>query len=130
MAVAHAGWRGTAAGVVAATLAALTAASGCAASDVTAAIGPCISGAAYEVGPEVVAGLRDAGLPDEAFLHTSPGPRAHVDLGRAVAAQLAALGVAQVDRLARCTLRDDAFHSHRRDGAASGRLAGLIRLSG
>lgn len=126
VAVAHAGWRGTVAGVVRATVEALCAGTGCVPSTVVAAIGPCISGAAYEVGDEVVEGLRSAGLPDAAFLHPHTGPRPHVDLGRAVEAQLRALGVHAVERIARCTQLDPELHSHRRSGVRSGRQAGLI----
>jgi YfiH family protein len=126
VAAAHAGWRGTAAGVVAATVSALTEAAGCDAAQVKAAIGPCISGAAYEVGSDVVEGLLAGGLSEEDFLHPSQGPKPHVDLGRAVSAQLSAAGVQQVDWLRRCTLQERCFHSHRRDGPPSGRLAALI----
>lgn len=74
----------------------------------------------------MVAGLRDAGLDPTDFLHPTEGGRAHVDLGRAVAAQLRDAGVASVDRVGGCTRTDPELHSFRRDGARSGRLAGLI----
>lgn len=126
VAVAHAGWRGTAAGVVAATVRALAAATGDAPGAMTAAVGPHIGGDAYEVGDEVVGALRAAGLADADFLHPHVGPRPHVDLGRAVAAQLRAAGVTDVERVVACTRTDPRFYSHRRDGAATGRFAGVI----
>src|SRR4030095_5337963 len=52
VAAVHAGWRGTVAGVLPATLREMRAASP---RDVVAAIGPCISFEAFEVGPEVLA---------------------------------------------------------------------------
>ncbi|MGE0708679.1 MAG: polyphenol oxidase family protein [Planctomycetota bacterium] len=126
VAAVHSGWRGTALGVVEAAVDALCAASGARPAALVAAIGPCISGEAYTVGPEVVAALRDqAGLAPESFL--LPGPR--VDLGAAVAAQLRRAGVEEVERLACCTVGDERFFSHRREGDATGRFAGVIRLA-
>lgn len=124
--VAHSGWRGTVAGVVPATVRAMCEGGGFAPDRIVAAIGPCISGEAYEVGPEVVEALRSAGLDDADFLCATDGPRPHVDVGRAVEAQLRAAGVVQIERIERCTLRDRELHSYRRDGTSSGRLAGLI----
>ena len=126
VAVAHAGWRGTVAGVVPQTVQALCEGTGCSPDQIVAAIGPCISGEAYEVGDEVVAGLRSAGLQDADFMAPTNRARAHVDLGRAVAAQLEAAGVPQIDRIERCTQTDPELHSYRRDGPRAGRLAGLI----
>ena len=130
VAVAHAGWRGTAAGVVPATVRALCEGVGVQPGQVVAAIGPCISGAAYEVGEEVVQGLRQAGLREEDFLHPSSGPRPHVDLGRAVQAQLLQAGVSRIERLDLCTRDTPWLHSHRRDASESGRLVGVIALEG
>ena len=126
VAVAHAGWRGVAGRVVQATVRALCAGTGCGPETLVAAVGPHISGQAYEVGGEVVAGLMDAGLERETFLHAHPGHRAHVDLGRAVDAQLKSVGVTQVSHARLCTFQNRAFHSYRRDGAASGRNAGMV----
>ena len=124
--VAHAGWRGTAAGVVPKTVAAICAGVGCAPEELTAVVGPCISGKAYEVGNEVVAALLTSGLSAPDVLVDADGPRPHVDLGRAVLAQLRDCGVRQRDRIEACTWSDQRLHSHRRDGIASGRQAGLI----
>jgi YfiH family protein len=122
--VAHAGWRGTAAGAAVALVRAIRAAVG----DVplAAAVGPCISGPSYEVGPEVVAALRAAGLSDDDFLLDGLG-RPHVDLGRAVFAQLVASGV-EADRIDRDTATDPELYSHRRDGPGTGRSAGVVAL--
>jgi hypothetical protein len=93
-----------------------------------AAVGPCISGAAYEVGDEVVAGLRAAGLADRDFLDPGEG-RPHVDLRRAVVRQLERAGVGDVWVDPRCTATDPELFSHRRDGPACGRFAGLVASS-
>lgn len=125
VAAAHAGWRGTVAGVVPAAVRALCEATGAAPDEVVAAVGPHICAEAYEVGPEVVQGLRATGLADAVFLRPRPGARDHVDLGAAVEAQLRAAGVPRVDRVAGCTFTDARLFSHRRD-AAAGRQAGLV----
>ena len=57
----HAGWRGTAAGAVAAAAARMKTDFGCAARDLIAAIGPCLGRCCGEVGPEVVEAFRAGG---------------------------------------------------------------------
>ncbi len=132
VAAVHAGWRGTAANIVGAAVragAALNAEPG----RLYAAIGPCISGARFEVGPEVVEGLRAAGLQDEQFgLHTGPRGRPHVDLRRANRALLVRAGVRddRIEDVGGCTYDQPALHhSWRRDGAAAGRMRGIIELA-
>jgi YfiH family protein len=104
VAVVHAGWRGLAAGVVAATVAALG--EGPKAAAVGPAIGPCC----YEVGPEVSARF-DPDLTRDGIL----------DLWSAGARALAAAGVDWVDRFDLCTrCNPDSFFSHRRTGPPRG----------
>ncbi len=53
-----------------------------------------------------------------------------LDLGAGVRAQLADAGVPVVE-VGGCTREDDTLHSYRRDGAAAGRLAGVVwRMAG
>ena len=111
----HAGWRGAVAGVLEATVAAMTAL-GAAPGDIAAAIGPCIAQASYEVGPD----LRDAVLArsaaDEAFF--VPGRRPshwHFDLPGYCASRLRAAGLQVVMVTGHDTMADDdRFFSHRR----------------
>jgi polyphenol oxidase len=119
----HAGWRGVAAGVVPACIAALGDGG-----PWVAAIGPAISVEAYEVGEEVVAGIREAGVPSSVFVQREGDRRPRVDLRAAVAWQLRAAGVDRVEILPHCTFLEPSLHSYRRDGAASGRQAALIAL--
>lgn len=128
VAAVHSGWRGTALDVVGAAARALAHACGCATEALRALVGPCISGAAYECGEEVAQALRAAGLRDEEFTPPGDYPRAHVDLGAAVLAQLARAGVARRERLEVCTVADRRFFSHRGDGRLAGRFAGVIAL--
>ena len=122
VAAVHAGWRGTVAGIVGETVAAMSA-SGVSPSELVAAIGPAIGVCCYEVGPEVAG--RVAERSPEAV--DTSRPREHVDLRRANAVQLRAAGVGQVGIVGSCTRCDPDSFSHRRDPAA-GRLAGFVGL--
>ena len=132
VAAVHAGWRGTAADIVGAALE-VGAALGVQPERTLAAIGPCISGARFEVGPEVVAALRGLGLEDDAFgLHTGAGGRPHVDLRAANRALLLRAGALDrhIEDLGGCTFdQPERFHSWRRDREAAGRLRGVIGLA-
>lgn len=119
LAVAHAGRQGMAAGVVPRTVAAMR---GLGAGDVTAWVGPHVCGACYEV-PDRLRAEVSAAVP-EAFAWTSWGTPS-LDLGRGVAAQLRHADVEAVE-VSRCTVEDDGLYSHRRQGARSGRMAGLV----
>ena len=121
LAAIHAGWRGVAAGVVPATLDEMHAPK-------LAVVGPCISAAVYQVGEEVIAGIVAAGVPESVVADRSHGVRPHADLKAAVAWQLEQAGV-QAEVLPHCTFLDTELHSHRRDGARSGRLAAVIGWS-
>lgn len=124
--IAHAGWRGLAAGVLEAVFAALESPP----EEALAWIGPGIGAPAYEVGDEV----RDACLAagpegDACFTPGAPG-RWQCDLVGLARQRLGALGLAGVHGGQWCTYSDPArFYSHRRDGAAgkpTGRMATLI----
>lgn len=121
VAVIHAGWRGLAMGVIAATLRALGPGRW------MAAVGPRICVDCYEVGEEVVDGIA-ARVPAEAFVHRDLGPRPHVDLGAAAAHQLGAAGVETIDVLSCCTRCSRDHWSYRQEGLAAGRQAGLVGL--
>ena len=84
LACVHAGWRGTAAGVSAAALAAMQGL-GSSPADVIAGIGPAIAAARYQVGPDVhQAVTRAFGPPAASFLRPdrAPGPLAPRPVGR------------------------------------------------
>lgn len=123
VAVAHAGWRGLAAGVLEATLAAMHAAP----TDVVAWMGPAAGPGAYEIGAEV----RDAFVGRDpaaaaAFVATRPG-HWRADLYALARRRLAAAGL-EADAIhggGLCTISDAArFYSHRRD-QRTGRMATL-----
>jgi YfiH family protein len=125
----HAGWRGTAAGVAAAAVAAMARAFGSAADDLRAALGPAIGPCHYEVDEPVAAAF--ASWPWAARV-LRPGRPGHwwLDLAAANRLTLMAAGVPAehiwVSGL--CTAcRADLFFSHRRDGV-TGRMGAMIGL--
>lgn len=121
--IAHAGWRGLAAGVLSATLRELLALPGAGpASSIVAVTGPSARSCCYEVGPEVHAAF--AGHPG-AQLADHGGGHATIDLPAIAAAELRASGVGEIVACGDCTIHDDRWFSHRRSGGATGRQAGL-----
>ena len=116
----HSGRGGLVAGTVPAAVSRMRALG---ADRITAWLGPYVCGACYEV-PD---GMRSAvaELVPEAWSVTSWDTPA-VDLGAGVRTQLAAAGVEVVHEVGGCTLEDDAWPSHRRDGAAATRFAGVV----
>ena len=126
----HAGWRGVIAGAVPAALAAMHSeiGNGESVSTAVAAIGPCIGGDAFEVGPEVVEEFFRV-FGDDAPIVRRVGQKGYIDLRAAVRLQLlrAGLPADRIDTTDRCTHRDaDEFFSHRRDNGITGRMAAII----
>jgi YfiH family protein len=121
--IAHAGWRGLAAGVLEATVHAL---SGHGA--LQAWLGPAIGPDHFEVGEEVRAAfLAHAAGSAAAFTPNARG-RWQCDLVALAQARLAALGVARIDADGRCSFAESQhFYSYRRDGT-TGRMAALVWL--
>lgn len=129
---AHAGWRGVKDGVLEATLAAMEAL-GASRAQTTAVIGPCISQAAYEVGPEFVEGFLDDDPEHARFFAGGAGDRAMFDLPAFGLARLRAAGIGHAEWTRHCTYADEErFFSYRRTthrGEADyGRLISVIRL--
>jgi YfiH family protein len=122
---AHAGWRGLAAGVLEATVAAMRVPG----SELCAWLGPAIGPQAFEVGDDV----RDAfTAQDEAALaHFAPHGAGKwlADLPSLARQRLAAAGVTRVAECGACTFSDAArFHSWRRDRSPA-RMAACIWLA-
>ena len=114
VAMAHAGWRGLAAGVLGRAAEAVDAQA--------AAVGPGIGPCCYEVGDEVLDAFEGLdGVAEGRML----------DLAAAARVLLERAGVADIGTAGICTsCNPDLFFSHRRDGETTGRQAGLAWLEG
>ncbi|HVV83739.1 MAG TPA: peptidoglycan editing factor PgeF [Kofleriaceae bacterium] len=126
---AHAGWRGTVAGVAERVVERMVEA-GARAADVRVALGPSIGPCCFEVGPEVVDAFR-ARMGDAPGLVVRGPRKDHIDLRVALAWSLAQAGVARahVDAAPPCTrCNPERFFSYRRDGVEGGVHMGFIGL--
>jgi len=151
--LAHAGWRGTVAGVAQATVTAMVEDLGSRPSDLIAAIGPAIGPCCYEIGPDVVAAVRAVfgtdtdllgppprpvkGKPVQAArpLHASPRsqseakhvPPVHFDLWGANEMLLRLAGVEQIEVAGICTCcHSDQFFSYRAQNGKTGHHGALL----
>jgi YfiH family protein len=120
----HAGWRGCAENISAATVRELAARWNSRPGNLRAAIGPSIGVCCYEVGPEVAhrfetwnPSLKDAQAP------------VHLDLRAINEAQLRAAGVANIWKSGECTFcLPGRFYSFRREREHAGRMLSFIGL--
>lgn len=129
---AHAGWRGTRDGVLEATVAAMVAL-GATVGNIRAVIGPTISQAAYEVGPEFFESFTDDDRANARFFAQGKGDRMLFDLPAFGLSRLRAAGVGRAEWTRHCTYADPhRFFSFRRTThlreADYGRLISAIRL--
>lgn len=125
VAVAHSGWRGTAAGMPRAALGAICAAASADPASVRVDLGPCIRPCCYEVGLEV------AGQFDPGFVRAK-GERWRLDLAAAARAQLLHAGVPDrsIFDTGGCTACEPYWYfSYRRDGSRSGRHWALVSIA-
>ncbi|MBC7341317.1 MAG: peptidoglycan editing factor PgeF [Clostridia bacterium] len=132
----HAGWRGTVAGIVEKTLAAMAARWGSEPKDCIAAIGPSIGPCCYQVGAEVVSALaKNVPSPvkafDKAAAKNQSSDRYSLDLKLIIAGILQFYGL-EPDRIIQSRLCTSClpewFYSHRRDKGKTGRMAAVLVL--
>ena len=113
----HAGWRGTAANIVGATVEAFRS-RGCQASDLRVAIGPSIGSCCYEVGPEVACHFKKWRLGDQ--IRT-------LDLPAVNEIQLTEAGVREIWKSGECTYcQPERFYSFRREKEQAGRMFSFV----
>ncbi|MDG4648328.1 peptidoglycan editing factor PgeF [Roseibacterium sp. SDUM158017] len=129
---AHAGWRGALDGIVEATIDEMEAA-GADRDRIRAAIGPCISQSAYEVGQEFLERFCDDDPANARFFINGADDRYLFDLPGYGLKRLRAAGIRNAEWTRHCTYRDAGrFYSYRRSihrGEADyGRLLSAIRL--
>jgi len=122
--IAHAGWRGLAAGVVEATVARMRVAP----AEIVAWLGPAIGQDAFEVGEEVRRAFADPDPTAAAAFAPGKAGKWQADLYALARRRLAAAGVTEVHGGGYCTFADrERFFSFRRDGR-TGRMASLLWL--
>jgi YfiH family protein len=113
----HAGWRGSAAGIVLRTIEKMAEWFGSSPENLQAAIGPSIAACCFEVGPEVAVEFGLAG-------------RCRVDLVAHNRRLLESAKVREIFVLAECTRCDASrFHSFRRDRELAGRMEAGIQIT-
>ncbi|HLI26967.1 MAG TPA: peptidoglycan editing factor PgeF [Chloroflexota bacterium] len=125
VALAHAGWRGTARKVAATAVAALEQVAGSRPPDLWVALGPAIGLCCYEVAPAVVAAVAATGLDPATISRAGARGRPHLDLLAANRQQLVAAGVApaRIQAAGVCTAcHAELFYSHRALGTPAGRF--------
>jgi YfiH family protein len=128
--IAHAGWQGVVARTAEAAVQAMQRHFGSQPAHMVAAVGPAIGPCCYEVGPEVIAAIRQSQHHPETLLR--PGDRdghAYLDMWQANARQLHEAGVGTVAVAELCTAcNTHRFFSHRGDHGQSGRFGAIIML--
>lgn len=130
---AHSGWKGALGGISEATIEAMENI-GADAGRITAAIGPCIAQASYEVGPDFRDTFLAASDWSERFFRPGKGDRLHFDLPGFVHARLVRVGLGRIDMIAHdtCALADQYFSNRRRNHQGLpdyGRNASVIMLN-
>ncbi|RBI72654.1 peptidoglycan editing factor PgeF [Roseovarius sp. TE539] len=129
---AHAGWRGALDGVLDAAIGAMESL-GAARARIAAVIGPTISQAAYEVGPEFLDEFLNQDPANSRFFASGNGDRLHFDLPGYGLHRLREAGVGSAEWTRHCTYSDPGrFYSYRRavhEGDVDyGRLISVIRI--
>lgn len=125
----HAGWRGTALGIVAKAAQEMTRLFGCQPAHIRAAIGPAIGQCCFETDDDVPQALHAA-------LHSAADPyitwdgrKYHIDLKGINALWLQTAGITQIDICDHCTAcRSGLYWSYRRQGNARGSQIAMISL--
>jgi polyphenol oxidase len=116
VAAVHAGWRGLAGGVLEEGVRAVCELGG--EGEIVAVVGPGARGCCYEVGEEVHSTFSNAHRVGR-----------NLDLAAVASDRLEAAGAARVEDAGVCTICDERFFSHRREGQDAGRQAGIAWLS-
>lgn len=120
--IAHAGWRGLAAGVIESVVRAM----GVAPASLVAYLGPAIGAEAYEVGRDVFDAFVDPDSGAVAAFAPRGAGKFLANLSLLARQRLMRLGVASIHGGTLCTYSDpQRFYSYRRDGA-TGRMASLV----
>lgn len=133
VAVAHAGWRGTVAGVAGQTVAAMAGAFGTKPADLHVVLGPAIGACCYTVGEEVVAAWDAVAGDDASGAITHANGSVYFSLQDANRQMLSWAGIRDenMEMSSICTrCLGDQWFSHRGQGPMTGRFGAMIAIAG
>ncbi|WEK52972.1 MAG: peptidoglycan editing factor PgeF [Candidatus Cohnella colombiensis] len=122
--LAHAGWKGTVANIVAETIEQMSSHFGAKPENINAAIGPSIGSCCYEVDEAVLKHVRPFGVDKDVISHTTDG-RAHLDLKQLNRHFMIKAGILprHIEITSLCTsCRTDLLFSHRMEKGDTGRM--------
>ncbi len=125
----HAGWRGTAKGILKKTIFVMEKAMGCDIENILIALGPCIKGCCYEVGEEVLEAVYKETSSEDFILRRNG--KYHIDISKANIIQALSAGIRYENIWASddCTYcKSDEYASYRFHGKKAGRQYGLIGM--
>ena len=128
--VAHSGWKGTVGRIASKTVERMIEC-GASLSHIKVAMGPCICGDCFEVGPEVVVQFVENGFDSSQVILRGYGERDHIDLPQACRQSLIEVGVLDENiqlptHCSRCNPQK--FFSARRLGINSGRTLTVVMM--
>lgn len=127
----HAGWRGTAAGIVARAITNMTDSFGSKPKEILAGIGPGINGCCFHVEEDVVDAFGPRAFMNEFIRKVDETGKWSLDLKRLILSQLQECGLTEnhVEMANECTsCNREFFFSYRRDNGRTGRMVALIGL--
>ncbi len=122
----HAGWRGTAAGIAARTVASIKEVYGIDPAALHVAMGPSIGSCCYEVGPEVAAQIEANWKEELKGVWRPEGVKGRLDLRALNEAQLLGAGIPrmQISKIGPCTAcHIGDFYSYRKEGKSGHQLS-------
>lgn len=129
IALAHAGWKGTAAKIAANVVSEMTSCFGCKPGNILAALGPSICVDHYQVGEEVVQAMQESFGPVADGFLTIKKDQTHLDLWQANIDILTCAGIQSVELAQICTACDNKdWYSHRHEHGHTGRFGVLISM--
>lgn len=132
IAAVHAGWQGTAAGIVAKTIKGMAEIFGSRPASLLASIGPCIHQCCYEVDKPVMDRFIEHGQPWEHISEKSDGNHWKLDMPLANRMQIEESGLpaSSILTASHCvSCQKDLFFSYRRDKGETGRQLGFILIT-
>ncbi|MFH0814118.1 MAG: peptidoglycan editing factor PgeF [Pseudomonadota bacterium] len=129
----HAGWRGTAAGIVSCGIKKMMESFGTKPENIRAGIGPGIGACCYQVGKEVWEAFKRRNGFDNSIWKTGERGSLYLDLRKALYLELIGCTVKKeyIGITSECTAcNKELFFSYRRDNGKTGRMAALIGIKG